>query len=50
MADTQKLLPLLPRVPGMRYPVLAPNVKAIDIILSTGSSNYTEEVFVFGAA
>jgi hydroxymethylglutaryl-CoA lyase len=48
MADTAKLLPLLPK--GFRYPVLAPNAKAIDIILSSGSSEYTDEVFVFGAA
>jgi hydroxymethylglutaryl-CoA lyase len=48
MADTAKLLPLLPR--SLRYPVLAPNTKAIDNIISSGSSEYTDEVFVFGAA
>jgi isopropylmalate/homocitrate/citramalate synthase len=48
MADTAKLLPLLPK--GFRYPVLTPNAKAISNILSSGSSQYTDEVSVFGAA
>lgn len=50
MADTKALLPLLPHGPGLNFPVLTPNVRALDDIAESGSLQYIKEVFVFGTA
>lgn len=50
MADTSKLLPLLPHGPGYNFPVLTPNVRAVEDIVKTGCLPYVQEVFIFGAA
>jgi isopropylmalate/homocitrate/citramalate synthase len=46
MADTGKVLAALERRPGVRYPVLVPNLKGFERALAAG----VEEVAVFGAA
>lgn len=50
MADTKALLPLLPHGGDFNFPVLTPNVRALDDIVNSGSLQYIKEVFVFGAA
>lgn len=50
MADTTALLPLLPHGEGLNFPVLTPNVRALDDIANSGSLPYIKEVFVLGAA
>jgi isopropylmalate/homocitrate/citramalate synthase len=46
MADTAEVLAALRRRPGVRYPVLVPNLKGLDRALAAG----VEEIAVFGAA
>jgi isopropylmalate/homocitrate/citramalate synthase len=46
MADTAEVLAALPRRPGLRYPVLVPNMKGLERALESG----VEEIAVFGAA
>jgi isopropylmalate/homocitrate/citramalate synthase len=46
MADTAEVLSRIHRKPGVRYPVLAPNVKGLEAALATGA----DEIAVFGAA
>ncbi|MGE5766555.1 MAG: hydroxymethylglutaryl-CoA lyase [Bacteroidota bacterium] len=46
MADTAAVLAALKRQPGVRYPVLVPNLKGLERALAAG----VEEVAVFGAA
>ncbi|WP_340119996.1 hydroxymethylglutaryl-CoA lyase [Pelagibius sp. 7325] len=46
MADTAEVLAALPRRPGVRYPVLVPNLKGLEAALAAG----VEEIAVFGAA
>ncbi len=46
MADTAEVLAALPRRPGLRYPVLVPNMKGLERALACG----VEEIAVFGAA
>jgi hydroxymethylglutaryl-CoA lyase len=46
MADTAELLARLQRRPGVRYPVLVPNLKGLEAALAAG----VEEIAVFGAA
>ncbi len=46
MADTAEVLAALPRRPGLRYPVLVPNLKGLEAALAAG----VEEIAVFGAA
>jgi hydroxymethylglutaryl-CoA lyase len=46
MADTAEVLAALRRRPGVRYPVLVPNMKGLDRALAAG----VEEIAVFGAA
>jgi len=46
MADTAEVLAALPRRPGLRYPVLVPNLKGLERALAAG----VEEIAVFGAA
>lgn len=46
MADTADVLAALPRRPGLRYPVLVPNLKGLEAALAAG----VEEIAVFGAA
>ncbi|KAM0747688.1 aldolase [Meredithblackwellia eburnea MCA 4105] len=50
MADTSKLIPLLPHDDRLTYSVLTPNVRAVDDIVATGSLKYVHEVSVFSAA
>ncbi|MEO3435368.1 hydroxymethylglutaryl-CoA lyase [Inquilinus sp. CAU 1745] len=47
MADTAEVLAAVRRRPGTSYPVLVPNLKGLDLALTTGS---VEELAVFGAA
>ncbi|MFC3124429.1 hydroxymethylglutaryl-CoA lyase [Pseudoroseomonas globiformis] len=47
MADTAELLGLLPARPGVRYPVLVPNLRGLEQALATCR---VEEIAVFGAA
>ncbi len=46
MAGTAELLARLPRRPGLRYPVLVPNMKGFEAALAAG----VEEIAIFGAA
>jgi hydroxymethylglutaryl-CoA lyase len=46
MADTAEVLARIRRAPGVRYPVLVPNLKGLEAALATG----VEEIAVFGAA
>jgi len=46
MADTAEVLSALKRRPGVRYPVLVPNLKGLERALAAG----VEEIAVFGAA
>jgi len=46
MADTAEVLAALKRRPGVRYPVLVPNLKGLERALAAG----VEEIAVFGAA
>jgi hydroxymethylglutaryl-CoA lyase len=46
MADTDRVLALIRRRPGVRFPVLTPNMKGLEAALAAG----VEEVAVFGAA
>jgi isopropylmalate/homocitrate/citramalate synthase len=46
MADTAEVLAALQRRPGVRYPVLVPNLKGLERALAAG----VEEIAVFGAA
>jgi len=46
MADTAEVLAALPRRPGVRYPVLVPNLKGLEAALAAGVA----EIAVFGAA
>ncbi len=46
MADTAAVLARIRRAPGVRYPVLVPNMKGLDAALAAG----VEEIAVFGAA
>lgn len=46
MADTAEVLAGLDRKPGVRYPVLVPNLKGLERALAAG----VEEIAVFGAA
>ncbi|MFC6882105.1 MULTISPECIES: hydroxymethylglutaryl-CoA lyase [Actinomadura] len=46
LADAEELLAVLPREPGVRYPVLVPNERGLDRALAHGVT----EIAVFGAA
>ena len=46
MADTAEVLSRIHRGPGVRYPVLVPNVKGLEAALAAG----VDEIAVFGAA
>lgn len=46
MADTDRVLAAIRRRPGVRFPVLTPNMKGLEAALAAGA----EEVAVFGAA
>jgi hydroxymethylglutaryl-CoA lyase len=46
MADTAEVLAALRRRPGVRYPVLVPNLKGLERAMAAG----VEEIAVFGAA
>jgi len=46
MADTAEVLAAIKRVPGVRYPVLVPNLKGLEGALAAG----VDEIAVFGAA
>src|SRR6202035_1908970 len=46
LADATELLALLPRAPGVRYPVLVPNERGLDRALAAGVT----EIAVFGSA
>jgi isopropylmalate/homocitrate/citramalate synthase len=46
MADTGELLARIRRAPGVRYPVLVPNMKGLEAAIAAG----VEEIAVFGAA
>ena len=46
MADTAEVLARIRRAPGVRYPVLVPNLKGLEAALAAG----VEEIAVFGAA
>jgi hydroxymethylglutaryl-CoA lyase len=46
MADTVEVLARIRRAPGVRYPVLVPNMKGLEAALGSG----VEEIAVFGAA
>ena len=46
MADTAEVLAKITKRPGVRYPVLVPNLKGLDAALAAG----VEEIAVFGAA
>jgi len=46
MADTDRVLAAIRRRPGVRFPVLTPNMKGLEAALAAG----VEEVAVFGAA
>ena len=46
MADTAEVLARIRRAPGVRYPVLVPNMKGLEAALAAG----VEEIAVFGAA
>jgi len=46
MADTAEILPKLPRKPGVRYPVLVPNLRGFEAALAAGA----KEIAIFTAA
>ena len=46
MADTAAVLSRIQRRPGVRYPVLVPNIKGLEAALAAG----VDEIAVFGAA
>ena len=46
MADTAQVLAAITRNPGVRYPVLVPNLKGLEAALAAGA----DEIAVFGAA
>ena len=46
LADAEQLLDVLPRSPGLRYPVLVPNERGLDRALANG----VREIAVFGSA
>ncbi|MDX6428614.1 MAG: hydroxymethylglutaryl-CoA lyase, partial [Streptosporangiaceae bacterium] len=46
LADAEELLRVLPRTPGVRYPVLVPNERGLDRALGAG----IQEIAVFGSA
>ncbi len=46
MADTGEVLARIRRAPGVRYPVLVPNMKGLETALAAG----VDEIAVFGAA
>lgn len=46
MADSDKVLAAIRKYPGVRYPVLVPNMKGMEAAISAGAN----EVAVFGAA
>lgn len=46
LADAQELLDVLPRSPGLRYPVLVPNERGLDRALANGVT----EIAIFGSA
>ncbi len=46
MADTAEVLSKLRRVPGVRYPVLVPNLKGLEAAIDAGA----EEIAIFAAA
>ena len=46
MADTAEVLSRIQRRPGIRYPVLVPNMKGLEAALVAGA----DEIAVFGAA
>jgi hydroxymethylglutaryl-CoA lyase len=46
MANTAEVLARIRRAPGVRYPVLVPNMKGLEAALASG----VEEIAVFGAA
>ena len=46
MADTAEVLSRIQRRPGIRYPVLVPNMKGLEAALAAGA----DEIAVFGAA
>ncbi|WP_242887499.1 hydroxymethylglutaryl-CoA lyase [Actinomadura litoris] len=46
LADAEELLGLLPRSPGVRYPVLVPNERGLDRALALGAT----EIAIFGSA
>ncbi len=46
MADTAELLARIRRAPGLRYPVLVPNMKGLEAALAAGA----DEIAVFGSA
>jgi len=46
MADTGEVLARIRRAPGIRYPVLVPNMKGLETALAAG----VDEIAVFGAA
>ncbi|KAL8279963.1 hypothetical protein RQP46_007544 [Phenoliferia psychrophenolica] len=50
MAGSEEVLASLKQTPGVRYPVLTPNMKALDRFLESGTSAFTDEVAVFTAA
>ncbi|QXJ25564.1 hydroxymethylglutaryl-CoA lyase [Actinomadura graeca] len=46
LADAEELLGVLPRSPGLRYPVLVPNERGLDRALANGVT----EIAIFGSA
>ena len=46
LADSDELLQRLPRVPGVRYPVLVPNARGLERALAAG----VEDIAIFGSA
>ncbi|MGH8771528.1 MAG: hydroxymethylglutaryl-CoA lyase [Burkholderiales bacterium] len=46
MADSAEVLAVLPRKPGVRYPVLVPNMQGLEAALAAGA----QEVAIFAAA
>ena len=51
MADTAAVLAAIERLPGVRYPVLVPNMKGFDAALAAGLGQPgLDEIAVFGAA
>lgn len=46
MADSDRVLTALKKIPGVSYPVLVPNMKGLDAAIAAGA----EEIAIFGAA